>query len=228
MDKNVIAIDGASGTGKSTISKLLAKNLDLNYIDTGAIYRSVALKVKKENISLDNEEKLKTLCENIPLKFVFIDGKNHVFLEKEDVSEKIRTQEISMLASKVSSLKVVRDALIDIQHRLAKETIKRASILDGRDIGTVIFPNADLKIFLTASDSIRAKRRYEELKEKGINANFNTVLKETIERDKNDSQRLLAPLKKADDSIEINTDKMNIEEVFFKIKSLIKEKINLC
>lgn len=228
MDKSVIAIDGASGTGKSTISKLLAEKLNLNYIDTGAIYRSVALMVKRENINLDDKEKLKKLCISIPLKFSFIGGKNHVFLKKENVSDKIRTQEISMLASKVSALKVVRDSLIDIQHRLAKETDKKASILDGRDIGTVIFPNADIKIFLTASDEIRATRRYKELKKRGIEADFETILKETIKRDKDDSERTLAPLKKASDAIQVNTDKMNIEEVFLKVKSLIKEKINLC
>ncbi len=220
----IIAIDGASGTGKSTISKLVAKELDLSYIDTGAIYRSVAFAVKKDAIDLNDEKKLQELCSSLPIKFEFIDGVNKVFLEKLDISEAIRTPEISMLASKVSALPIVRSSLLDMQRRLARTTNKKGAILDGRDIGTVVFPDADVKIFLTASDATRAKRRYEELLSKGMTVDYDTILKETIIRDKQDSQRALAPLKKASDAIHIDTDELNIEQVKEKILKIIKEK----
>jgi CMP/dCMP kinase len=220
----IIAIDGASGTGKSTISKLVAKELDLSYIDTGAIYRSVAFAVKKDAIDLNDEKTLKKLCSSLPIKFEFINGVNKVFLGKLDISEAIRTPEMSMLASKVSALPVVRNSLLDMQRRLARTTNKKGAILDGRDIGTVVFQDANIKIFLTASDVTRAKRRYEELLSKGMTVDYDTILKETITRDKQDSQRALAPLKKASDAIHIDTDELNIEQVKEKILKIIKEK----
>jgi cytidylate kinase len=156
-----------------------------------------------------------------PLKFEFIDGIKRVFLGTKDVSEDIRTPEISMLASKISAIPVVRASLLDIQHRLAAETIKKGSIVDGRDMGTVVFPNADLKIFLIASDNVRAQRRYDELKQKGMQVSFEKILQETIQRDKQDSSRAIAPLKKADDAIEINTDGLDINAVLEKIEKAI-------
>ncbi|HOW17003.1 MAG TPA: (d)CMP kinase [bacterium] len=220
----IIAIDGASGTGKSTISKLVAKELDLSYIDTGAIYRSVAFAVKKDAIDLNDEQALKVLCSSLPIKFEFIDGVNKVFLGELDISEAIRTPEMSMLASKVSALPIVRSSLLEMQRRLAKTTSKKGAILDGRDIGTVVFPDAEAKIFLTASDATRAKRRYEELVSKGITVDYDTILKETIARDKQDSQRTLAPLKKASDAVHIDTDGLNIEQVKEKILKIVKER----
>jgi len=220
----IIAIDGASGTGKSTISKLVAKELDLSYIDTGAIYRSVAFAVKKDAIDLNDEQALKVLCSSLPIKFEFIDGVNKVFLGELDISEAIRTPEMSMLASKVSALPIVRSSLLEMQRRLAKTTSKKGAILDGRDIGTVVFPDAEAKIFLTASDATRAKRRYEELVSKGITVDYDTILKETIARDKQDSQRTLAPLKKASNAVHIDTDGLNIEQVKEKILKIVKER----
>ncbi|MEI6080726.1 MAG: (d)CMP kinase, partial [bacterium] len=217
--KFVIAVDGASATGKSTISKLIASEFDLSYLDTGAIYRCVALVAKEQKISFDEDSKLKIICETLPLKFEFINGVNHVFLGTRDVSEDIRIPEMSMLASSVSALPVVRASLLDMQRRLAKETPKIGSLVDGRDIGTVVFPDADVKIFLTASDEVRATRRYKELKEKGLEVEYADVLEQTIQRDKQDSQRAIAPLKRAQDAIEINTNKMGIDAEKNKVLS---------
>lgn len=223
MHKFIVAIDGGSGTGKSTVSKLLAKELDLNYIDTGAIYRTLAYKINEENIELNDEYKIDNLCTRLVNNYNFIDGK--VFLGKEELTSLIRTQNISMLASKVSAIEIVRKRLLDIQRKLANNTNKKGSIVDGRDMGTVVFPNASVKIFLTASDNVRAKRRFDELTEKGEKVEFGKILEETIKRDKQDSERSIAPLKKAADAIEINTDHLNIEEVKNKIKGIILEKL---
>ena len=225
--KFVIAVDGASATGKSTISKLIASEFDLSYLDTGAIYRCVALVAKEQKIPFGEDSKLKIICETLPLKFEFINGVNHVFLGTRDVSEDIRVPEMSMLASSVSALPVVRASLLDMQRRLAKETPKIGSLVDGRDIGTVVFPDADVKIFLTASDEVRATRRYKELKEKGLEVEYSDVLEQTIQRDKQDSQRAIAPLKRAQDAIEINTDKMGIDAEKNKVLSIIREKLSL-
>lgn len=231
-NKFIIAVDGASGTGKSTICKLIAKKHELNYIDTGAIYRALALYLEQKGININKidspatnktsiDEKLKNLCTELPLRFEFIDGVNRTFLETKDVSEDIRTPEASMLASKISAIPVVRASLLGIQHRLAAETVKKGNIVDGRDMGTVVFPNAELKIFLTASDNVRAQRRYDELKQKGMDISFERILKETIQRDKQDSTRTLAPLKKANDAVEINTDGLDINAVAEKIEKAI-------
>lgn len=217
----IIAVDGASGTGKSTICKLLASELGLSYIDTGAIYRCVALLVKRKNIKMDDSKLLTEICKNIKLTFNFVNGINRITLHDEDVTELIRTPEISMLASHVSAVKEVRDNLLEMQKKIATLSSKGA-IVDGRDIGTVVFPNAEVKIFLTASNEVRAKRRYEELVSKGMDVQYEQILKETIQRDKQDSERTLAPLKKADDAIHIDTDKLSIYEVKNQILLIIK------
>jgi CMP/dCMP kinase len=236
--KFIIAVDGASGTGKSTICKLIAKKHDFNYIDTGAIYRSLALHAQSIGINIDdlylakdkeelsendkkNQKKLEMICNKLSLRFEFIDEVHHVFLDNKDVSDDIRTPEISMLASKISAVPVVRTSLLDIQHRLVNETTKKATIVDGRDMGTVVFPNANLKIFLTASDNIRAQRRYDELKAKGLDVDFDKIFKETVQRDLQDSNRSIAPLKKADDAVEINTDQLDLKSLVNKIEGLI-------
>ena len=225
MKKPVIAIDGASGTGKSTISKRLASSHDLNYIDTGAIYRSIALLVDRRKIELvEGSEELRNLCMGLELRFEFKNGENRVFLSSEDVSQEIRSPEISMLASRVSALKVVRDTLLSIQRRLAEETQKLATVADGRDMGTVIFPYSPLKIFLKASDKVRAKRRYDELIEKGMSVDPDRIFEETVKRDRQDSTRSIAPLRKAEDAIEIDTDGLSIDEVLAKIEKLIADK----
>lgn len=226
-NKFIIAVDGASATGKSTISKLIASEFDLSYLDTGAIYRCVALKAREQNISFSDEVKLKEICSTLPLKFEFIDGINHVFLDEKDVSDDIRIPEMSMLASKISAVPIVRSSLLDIQRRLARETLKKGSIVDGRDIGTVVFPNANVKIFLTASDEVRATRRYKELKDKGINVDYEQVFAQTVQRDIQDTQRIVAPLKKAEDAIELNTDNMGVEAEKNKVLAIIKKKLAL-
>ena len=218
----IITVDGASGTGKSTVCKLVAAELGLVYVDTGAIYRCVALAAHNTGITFDDEKGLKNICDNLKLSFIFKDGINRVILDSKDVTDEIRTPQMAMQASKVSAIPVVRASLLDIQKKLTKNKAK-GTIFDGRDMGTVVFPNADIKIFLTASDEIRARRRYNELKSKGFDVNFEQVLKETIQRDKQDSERAIAPLKKAKDAVEINTDGLSIQEEKEKIIFVIKE-----
>lgn len=219
----IIAVDGASGTGKSTVSKLIAQEFGLTYIDTGAIYRSVALVVKEKDIKLEDDKALSSLCLSLPLRFEFVYGVNRVYLDKRDISEDIRVPEMSMMASKVSALPVVRASLLEMQRRLAR-TNKKGAILDGRDIGTVVFPDADIKFFLTASNEVRAERRYLELRSKGMDVDLEDILKQTIQRDKQDSERAIAPLKKAQDAVEIDTDGLGIQEVKEKIAQIIKKK----
>lgn len=217
----IIAVDGASGTGKSTICKLVALELDLGFLDTGAIYRAIALAVKENKVDIKNEEALKNICRTLNLSFEFKNGNNSVYLGKRDISEDIRTPEISMLSSSVSAIPFVRQAVLEIQRRFAKGTKKHGIIADGRDMGTVVFPKAEVKIFLTASSEVSAKRRYKELKEKGLDVKYDEILKETIQRDKRDRERKIAPLKKAPDAIEVNTDNLDINGVKERIKSII-------
>ena len=222
----IVAVDGASGTGKSTVCKLIASEFGFIYLDTGAIYRSVAYAANSNNISFDDETGLKNICAHLKLSFAFKDGVNRVVLDSKDITDEIRTPEMAMMASKVSAIPVVRASLLDMQKRLAKSATKGA-IVDGRDMGTIVFPEAEIKIFLTASDEVRARRRYNELRSRGIEIEFDQVLKETIQRDTQDSQRTIAPLRKAPDAIEIDTNNMSVNEEKEKIAVLIRKKIDL-
>ncbi len=213
---NVIAIDGPSGAGKSTVSKILANKLGYEYISTGAMYRLVGL-ISDEMGIFNNNEKVKELCENIGEKIFFKNGR--IYYKGEDYTEKIYENRVSMLASEISKRKVVRSYLGKLQREIG---LKQPSILEGRDIGTVIFPDAKYKFFLDASPEKRAERRYKELKEKGENVDYEKILEEIIKRDKNDSERELAPLKKADDAIYIDTSEMTIDEVIDTIIDYIK------
>ncbi len=220
-----IAIDGPAGAGKSTIAKSLAKSLGYIYVDTGALYRAVAFFMDKCGISADETDKIVATLESTTENFFslrFIDGSQHVFAGDEDISDLIRTPEISMSASKVSAIPKVREFLFELQQKIAREN---NVIMDGRDIGTVVLPNADVKIFLTASAEIRAERRFKELVEKGLDVNLQTILDEIIKRDYDDSHREIAPLKQADDAILLDSSYLNLDEVVAKMTEIIEKSI---
>lgn len=212
-----IAIDGPAGAGKSSIAKAASAKLGYIYVDTGALYRSIALYAMNQN--LDNENLIVKLSD-IDLKLEFIEGSQHVILCGKDVSDKIRTPEVSMEASRVSAIPEVRSFLLDLQKKIAREN---NIIMDGRDIGTVILPNADLKIFLTASPEERAQRRYKELKLAGNDAvTYEGILEDIKQRDYNDSHRETAPLKKADDAVILDTTGMTVEESVNSLLDMVK------
>ena len=216
-----VALDGPSGAGKSTIAKTLAKKLEYVYVDTGAMYRSIAYFVVSNGANPENAAEVAPMLNEIDIKLIYIDGSQHVMLNGEDVSDKIRTPEISMGASKVSAIPAVREFLFELQQNIAKEN---NIIMDGRDIGTVVLPNADVKIYLTASAEERANRRFKELQEKGDNSTYDEVLADIKQRDYNDMNREIAPLKKADDAIEVDSTNLNLEESVEKIYKIIVEK----
>ncbi|MGN1162202.1 MAG: (d)CMP kinase [Candidatus Fimenecus sp.] len=217
-----VAIDGPAGAGKSTVARAAAKELGYIYVDTGALYRAVGVYGLRQGIPTDNGEQISAILPEIKVELKFIDGVQHVFLNGDDVSEEIRLPEASMAASNVSAIPSVRAFLFDLQRDIAA---KNNCIMDGRDIGTVVLPNAKVKIFLTADDEERAMRRYKELKEKGSTVTFQEVLDDLRVRDYNDSHREIAPLKPAEDSVTVNTTGMNLEESVEKIVSIIKEKV---
>lgn len=205
-----IAIDGPAGAGKSTIAKRIAKHLNFIYVDTGAMYRALALYFIRNNISPDEKEKIKNACNNADITIEYLNGEQQVILNGENVSHLIRTEEVGNMASAASVYPSVRLKLVELQRNLAK---KANVVMDGRDIGTYVLPNADLKIYLTASSSERARRRYLELKERGIAADISEIEKDIIERDKRDMNRDFAPLRQAEDAILIDSSDMTIEEV---------------
>ena len=214
-----VAIDGPAGAGKSTVAKAAAKKLGFIYVDTGALYRTVGVNALRKGIDPKDAEEVKSTLDDIDVSLGFVDGSQHVFLNGEDVSEEIRLPASSMAASAVSAIPEVREFLLSLQRDIAK---KNNCLMDGRDIGTVILPDAQYKFFFTASAEIRADRRCKELKEKGIPADYETVLAEIKERDYNDSHRETAPLKQADDAVLIDSSYMTIEEAVDKIVSYIK------
>lgn len=217
-----IAIDGPAATGKSTTAKRLAKRLSLIYIDTGAMYRAMGLYFIKNDISLYDEENINKVLDEVKIDIYYEDGEQQINLNGENVTKKIRTEEVSRYASVTSAYSKVRKKLVAIQKELAE---KNSVIMDGRDIGTVVIPNAELKIFLTASPEERAKRRYEELIKKGEQVELEEVSKELKERDHRDSTRENSPLKQASDAILIDTTNMSVDEVVNKIEELYNEKV---
>lgn len=219
----IVAIDGPAGAGKSSVSKILALRLGFTLVDTGAIYRCVALKAERSGVAFDDLVALQHLLDAVKVTFRMDEEKNHVFLDGEDVSEAIRTPEISLAASRVSAQPVVRNALLGLQRRLALEA-EQGAILEGRDIGTVVFPDADLKVFLFADPSIRATRRYEELFQKGHEKPVGEVLADQNKRDKEDSEREVAPLKPAPDAVPIDSTGIPLSEVVHQIESLVSAK----
>ena len=219
-----IAIDGPAGAGKSTISKAAAKKLGFIYIDTGALYRTVGLAATRAGVEPKEGKEVEKLLSEISVEITFNEkGEQVVLLNKEDVSGLIRTPEASMMASAISAVPSVRAFLLDLQRDIAKTN---NVIMDGRDIGTVILPDAEVKIFLTATPEARAERRYKELKEKGMDVNYDDILQDVITRDYNDSHREIAPLKQADDAVLADTTEVDLEGSIELIINIIKEKTN--
>lgn len=222
MNYKSIAIDGPSGAGKSTLAKLLASELGYLYVDTGAIYRTVGLCAFRRGIAPENRAGVVAMLGTFSLDLKHgEDGLQHMYLDGEDVSEDIRRPEISMYASAVSALPEVREFLMEMQRGLAR---RQNVIMDGRDIGTVVLPDADLKLFLTASAEDRAQRRYAELREKGIATDFETVLADMATRDKNDASRAAAPLRQAEDAVLVDTTGNTLEESFQMLLKTVKER----
>ena len=214
----VVAIDGPAGAGKGTITKLVGQKLNLVNIDTGATFRCVALNMLKENVGLDEEEKIEKILEKIKIE---MQPNGEIFLNGENVTHKIRENDVNNFVSPVSAIKIVRAKLLEIQRKIAEG---KNVIMEGRDIGTAVFPNADVKIYLDATPEERAKRRMIQNQEKGIETSYEEVLENIKDRDKRDSTRKISPLKKAEDAIYIDSSDMTIEEVVDKVITLIKEK----
>lgn len=216
----VITIDGPSGAGKTTVSKTLAARIGYRYIDTGALYRGIALETQERGIAAGDEEAIEAACRTIDLRFRLENGELRLFSGERDISDEIRTPEISMRASAVSALAPVRAFLTVLQRRLGEE---RAVVFEGRDMGTVVFPEADVKFFLDADPQIRAERRYLELKAKGEDLEFEAVKQDLITRDANDSSRKLAPLKAAADAIHVDASRIGVDEVVEKMAKVVAE-----
>ena len=213
----IIAIDGPAGSGKSTIAKLIAEDLGLVYLDTGAMYRLVTLKALNEGI-LGDFEKIKKMLNNLNIDI----KENGFYLDNVDVSDEIRKPIVSENVSDIAAIREVREKMVDLQRKFSES---KNVILDGRDIGTVVFPNADVKIFLVADAKERANRRYKELVEKGENVEIEEIYENILKRDEIDSTRKESPLKKAEDAIEVDTTSKNIEEVKNEILKIIKKKV---
>ncbi len=216
-----ITIDGASGTGKGVITHRVAKILGWRLLDSGALYRVLALAAQKHGVALENEPALKVLAEFLDVQFIAADLSEppHILLEGQDVTETIRTEKMGNAASKVGSLPAVRLALLSRQRAFRELP---GLVTDGRDMGTVVFPDANAKIFLTASPEERARRRHNQLKQKGIHVNLGDLIEELKERDKRDQERAVAPLRPADDAVIIDTDKLGIDEVVMEVMSIVK------
>ena len=220
----IVAIDGPAGAGKSTVSKLLARRLGLTFVDTGALYRAVALSARRQAIATEDDAALGDLLTRIRISFRAAGDENRVFLDGEDVSAEIRTPDISLLASAVSARRVVRDGLLGLQRRLALEA-PIGAVLEGRDIGTVVFPDADLKFFLEASPDVRARRRYEELFQKGSESTLDAVLTDQTKRDRDDASRAVAPLKAAADAVRVDSSSLPLSEVVQQLERVIRERL---
>jgi len=218
-----VAIDGPSGAGKSTLAKMVAKEFGFKYVDTGAIYRALGLYVLRAGVSPGDQEEVSALLPQADIKITYNEeGAQRMILCGEDVSDAIRLPEVSKYASDVSALPAVRVFLLDMQRSMAE---KYDVVMDGRDIGTVVLPDAPIKIFLTAAPQVRAERRYKELREKGIDSTYDQVYSDMLRRDKNDSERVLAPLRPAEDSVIIDTTDLNLEQSFIKVAELIRGRL---
>jgi cytidylate kinase len=214
----IVAIDGPAGSGKGTIAKLLGERLNLTNIDTGAMYRCIALQMLRNNIGLNEEEKIKDILDNADIVLKSEESEYKVYLNGEDVSLAIRSEEVSNFVSPMSKLQIIRDKLIDLQRKTAENA---DIVMEGRDIGTNVFPNADVKIYLDATPEERARRRVKQNMEKGLESDYNTVLEDIKARDYRDSTREIAPLKQAEDAIYLDSTNLTIEEVVEKAIEII-------
>lgn len=213
-----VAIDGPAGAGKSTIAKRVASELGYVYVDTGAMYRAMAYYFIQNKIASDDLDKITSACDTVDVTIEYVDGVQQVILNGENVSGVIRNEEVGNMASATSVYPVVREKLVALQRKLAEKT---SVIMDGRDIGTVVLPNAKVKIYLTASSAVRAKRRFDELTAKGVLCNLDEIEKDIIDRDYRDMNRETSPLKCADDAVLLDSSYMNIDEVVETMKKII-------
>ena len=216
-----IAIDGPAGAGKSTIAKQLAKELSFIYVDTGAMYRSMALYFMRNGIAKEDEAAISDACKTVEVSIAYENGEQQVLLNGENVSKEIRKEEVGKMASATSVYKEVRTKLVELQQKLAAD---KDVIMDGRDIGTCVLPNAQVKIYLTASVETRAERRYQELQEKGAACDLEVIKKDIADRDYQDMHREISPLKQAEDAILVDSSDMGIKEVVETIKNIYREK----
>lgn len=217
----VVTIDGPSGSGKGTIAALLARELNWNLLDSGALYRLTGLAAMNHGVDLADEASLEVLAGHLDVQFLPAPDGLTIVLEGEEVGASLRTEEVGAMASKVAKLPAVRSALLQRQRNFAEQP---GLIADGRDMGTVVFPESPVKIFLTASADERAKRRFRQLQEKGIDANFDRLLADIIARDEQDSNRAVAPLKPADDAVILDSTRMSVQEVFNRVLAEMKQK----
>lgn len=215
MNKLVIAVDGPAGAGKSTVAKIISKKLNINYIDTGAMYRAITYKAIRENINIQDEKSLIKIAENTQIDF----KENNIYLDGKIINEEIRQPIVSSNVSQVAQIKEIRQIMVDLQRKMGE---KYSVVMDGRDIGSYVFPNATFKFYLTAGVYERAVRRHKELSEKGYDVNLDDIVKDIENRDKIDSERDFAPLIKCDNAIEIDTSNKSIDEVVLDIMKHIK------
>lgn len=219
-----VAIDGPAGAGKSTIAKMIAKKMNYIYVDTGAMYRAMALYLIRNGVSAENPEMISRQCRNADISIRYENGEQVVLLNGENVNGLIRTEEVGNMASKSSPNPDVRKKLVELQRQLARTT---DVIMDGRDIGTCVLPDADVKVYLTASSAVRAKRRYDELTAKGVACNFDEIEQDIIKRDHQDMTRELSPLRQAEDAVLVDSSDMTVEEVADAVIALIKKRGNV-
>jgi CMP/dCMP kinase len=222
----IVAIDGPAGSGKTTTAKALAQELGFIYVDTGAMYRAVALFAMRRGLSVNDREEICALLAEIDIRLERIEGEQRTMLNGENVESFIRTQEMSKAASDISAIPCVRDAMVELQRNAARDAM--GAVLEGRDIGTVVFPDSPCKIYLVADAETRARRRKLQLEEKDIAADFATILREIEERDRNDAARDHSPLRKAKDAIEVETTNTSIDEQVSMILSLVRRRIDQC
>lgn len=224
MKKGTIAIDGPAGAGKSTVAQLVAQRLNYIYIDTGAMYRAIAWKVLQENITGDNTLAIIEIAKNITIKLTYIEGKTQVFVDEFDVTDEIRNPKISQMVAEVAQLAVAREAMVALQREMATQG---GVVMDGRDIGSYVLPNADVKIFLTASIAERAHRRWQEMNSKGFVVSLEELTADIAGRDKKDCERAISPLVQAADALLLDTTSLSIEEVVTRILTICEERQQL-